>query len=57
MNYRGIVRLVDGTKQKYDIVELDSADEALAMLKRDVPNVRVALVAISGGRDKKRKAA
>lgn len=57
MNYRAIVRKLDGSTQKFDVCEAVDLNDAFTVLKRDVPNTRVMLVMMSGGRDKKRKVA
>lgn len=57
MNYRAIIRRLDGSTQKFDVCDADDLNDAFTVLKRDVPNARVTLIAISGGQNKKRKVA
>ena len=50
MNFRAIVRRIDGSTIKYDVNDVISIDHAFDLLKKGDPNARVTLLLIPGGR-------
>lgn len=54
MNTYAAVRRLDGTKQVFQVNDCEDLDDAFAVLKRDVPNVRVCLVLVSSKKEQKK---
>lgn len=50
MNFRAIVRHIDGGKIKYDVNDVNSVDHAFEVIKKEDPNSAVTLLLILGGK-------